>query len=162
MLLTPEFWVAVAFFAFVALVAYLGGFGQFLGGLDSRAKRIRAELDEARRLRDEAARILADYQRRRSEAEREVESIVAGAREEAERNSAEAHARLTEFVARRTAAAEAKIAQAERQAEADVRAAAADAAVKVSETILRERLGGEAAQDLVRRSLGEVRTGLRA
>ena len=158
----PEPWVAAAFVIFVVIVAYVGGFKQLTGSLDGRAKRIRAELDEARRLRDEAASVLADYKRRRSEAEREAEAIVASAREEAERTAADAHVRMTEFVARRTAAAEAKIAQAEVQATAQVRAAAADAAVQVSETILRERMTGDAAQDLVRRSLGDVRTRLRA
>ncbi|KAB1075178.1 ATP F0F1 synthase subunit B [Methylobacterium planeticum] len=162
MLLTAEFWVAVAFVVFMAIVWKVGGFGLMTKGLDGRAKRVRAELDEARRLREEAAAVLADYKRRRTEAEREAEGIVAGAREEAERAAEEGHARLNDFIARRTRAAETKIAQAEAQATAQVRAAAADAAVRVSETILRERMQGEAAQDLVRLSLGEVRNRLRA
>ena len=162
MLLTAEFWVAVAFVAFLVIVWRVGGFSMMTSGLDSRAKRVRHELDEARRLREEAAAVLADYKRRRTEAEREAEAIVAGAREDAERIAAEGHARLNDFVARRTKAAEAKIAQAEAQASAQVRAAAADAAVKVSETLLRERLQGAAAQDLVRASLGDVKSRLRA
>ncbi|GJE45114.1 ATP F0F1 synthase subunit B [Methylobacterium soli] len=162
MLLTAEFWVAVAFVIFMAIVWKVGGFGMMTKGLDGRAKRVRAELDEARRLREEAAAVLADYKRRRTEAEREAEAIVASARQEAERAAEEGHARMNEFLARRTKAAETKIAQAEAQATAQVRAAAADAAVKVSETILRERMQGEAAQDLVRLSLGEVRNRLRA
>lgn len=158
----PEIWVAVSFLIFVGIALYAGAGRMLTGGLDDRAKRIRNELDEARRLRDEAASVLADYKRRRAEAEKEAEAIVASAREDAERTAAEAHTRMTDFVARRTAAAEAKIAQAEVQAAAQVRAAAADAAVRVSETILRERMTGDAAQDLVRRSLGDVRTRLRA
>lgn len=162
MFLEAEFWVAVAFVVFLAIVWKVGGFNQMLGGLDGRAKRVRYELDEARRLREEAAAVLADYKSRRIEAEREAEAIVASAREEAERSAAEGHARMNDFVARRTKSAEAKIAQAEAQATAQVRAAAADAAVRVSETILRERLQGDAAQDLVRSSLGEVKNRLRA
>ena len=87
---------------------------------------------------------------------------IAGAREEAKRAAEEGHRKLDDFLARRTKAAETKIAQAEVQAEAQVRAAAADAAVKVSETILRERMQGDAAQGLIRSSLGEVRTRLRS
>ena len=162
MLLTAEFWVAVAFVAFLVIVWRVGGFSMMTSGLDNRAKRVRHELDEARRLREEAAAVLADYKRRRTEAEREAEAIVAGARQDAERAAAEGQTRLNEFVARRTKSAEAKIAQAEATATAQVRAAAADAAVKVSEVILRERMQGDAAQDLVRRSLGEVRTRLQA
>ncbi|KQT49926.1 ATP F0F1 synthase subunit B [Methylobacterium sp. Leaf456] len=162
MLLTAEFWVLVAFVAFLAIVWKVGGFDMMTGGLDTRAKRVRHELDEARRLREEAASVLDDYKRRRAQAEKDAEAIVAGAREEAERLNAEGHARLNEFVARRTKSAEAKIAQAEAQASAQVRAAAADAAVKVSETILKERLQGAAAQDLLRSSLGDVKTRLSA
>lgn len=162
MLLTAEFWVAVAFAIFVAIVWKVGGFGMMTQGLDSRAKRVRAELDEARRLREQAAAVLADYKRRRREAEEEAERIVADAQEEARRIDEEGHARLEDYIARRTKSAEQKIAQAEAQAAAQVRAAAADAAVTVSETILRERLQGNAAQDLVKSSLGEVKTRLRA
>jgi F-type H+-transporting ATPase subunit b len=162
MFMTAEFWVAVAFVVFMAIVWKVGGFKMMTGGLDSRAKRVRHELDEARRLREEAAGVLADYKKRRTEAEREAEAIVASAREEAQRIADEGHARLNDFIARRTKSAETKIAQAEVQATAQVRAAAADAAVKVSEVILRERMQGETAEGLVRQSLGEVRTRLRA
>lgn len=162
MLLEAEFWVAVAFVVFMAIVWKVGGFGQMTKGLDGRAKRVRSELDEARRLREEAASVLADYKRRRGEAEKEAETILAGAREEAERIGAEGRAQLGDFIARRTKAAEAKIAQAETQATAQVRSAAADAAIRVSEVILRERMQGEAAHDLVKASLRAVQTRLQA
>ena len=160
MLYEPEFWVAIAFLIFLGIVVWAGGLSALTEGLDARGKRVQAELDEAKRLREEAARVLADYRTRRAEAEREAEAIVAAAREEAERASREAHERMTDFVARRTAAAEVKIAQAEQQAFAQVRAAAADAAVLVSETILRETVQGEKAQELLAKSLADVRTKL--
>lgn len=154
---TPEFWVLVAFLIFGGIVWYVGGFTKIMDGIDGRAARVRAELDEAKRLREEAAAVLADYKRRREAAERDAQSIVAAAREEAERVQRESQERMTEFLARRTAAAEAKIAQAEVQAAQQVRAAAAEAAVKVSEAVLREQMRGEGGQDLLRRSLAEVR-----
>ncbi|HEY0354312.1 MAG TPA: ATP F0F1 synthase subunit B [Enterovirga sp.] len=157
-----EFWVGVAFVIFMAIAWKMGAFKSLLSGLDSRAKRIRAELDEARRLREEAAAVLADYQRRRGEAEREAEDLVASAREEAERIAREAHERMADFVTRRTAAAEAKIAQAEVQAQQQVRAAAADAAVRISEEVLREEMRAGAGQDLITSSLGEIRGKLNA
>lgn len=156
MFLEAEFWVAVSFFIFVAIVWKVGGFRAITEGLDQRGKRIRAELDEAKRLREEAAQVLADYKKRRGEAEKEAAEIVAAAKEEAERTAEEAHRRMEDFVKRRTATAETKIAQAEAQAMAQVRAAAADAAVQAAETILRERLAGEAAQELVSKSLADV------
>jgi F-type H+-transporting ATPase subunit b len=157
MLYEAEFWVAVSFVIFFAIVWKVGGFKTLMDSIDARARHIRAELDEARRLREEAAQVLADYRRRRDEAEREAEAIVAAARDEAERTAREAQERMTDFLARRTAAAEAKIAQAETQAAAQVRAAAAEAAVQVSEAILRDKVSGQAAQELLSRGLAEVR-----
>jgi F-type H+-transporting ATPase subunit b len=154
---TPEFWVLVSFLLFLALIWYVGGFTRILDALDARGRQVRAELDEAKRLREEAAKVLADYKRRQGEAEREADALVAAARDEAERIAQEAQTRLADFVTRRTAAAEAKIAQAETQAAQQVRAAAAEAAVRVSESVLRTELRGDAAQDLMRRSLGEIR-----
>ncbi|MCJ2131830.1 ATP F0F1 synthase subunit B [Methylobacterium sp. E-045] len=161
-MLDAEFWVAVAFVLFMGVVWKVGGFAQITKALDTRGRRVRSELDEARRLREEAATVLADYKKRRAQAESEAAAIVAGAREEAKRIADEGHARLNEFIARRTKSAETKIAQAEVQATAQVRAAAADAAVKVSEVVLRERLQGDAALSLVRSSLDEVKGRLRA
>jgi F-type H+-transporting ATPase subunit b len=157
MLFEAEFWVAVAFVIFVAILWKAGALRQITEALDQRGKRIQAELDEAKRLRGEAAQVLSDYRARRGEAEREAQEIIAAAKEEAQRTADEAHQRMEDFVKRRTATAEAKIAQAEAQATAEVRAAAADAAIQVSEAILRERMAGEAAQDLISKSLADVR-----
>lgn len=160
MLFEAEFWVLVAFLIFGGVIYYVGGFAKIMDALDARGRRVRAELDEAKRLREEAAAVLTEYKGRREEALREADAIVAAAREEAERVGREAHERMSQFVTRRTAAAEAKIAQAEIQAAQQVRAAAADAAVRVSEAVLRQEMAGAAGQDLLARSLAEVRTKL--
>ena len=157
---SPEFWVGVAFVIFLAIAWRTGAFRSMVSGLDARTNRIRGELGEAKRLREEAATVLADYKRRREEAEREAKAIVASAREEAERAAADAHARLEEFVRRRTASAEAKIAQAEIQATADVRAAAAEAAVRIAETVLRDEMRGPAAGAVLAQGLADVRAKL--
>ena len=151
-----EFWVAIGFLVFLGLLGWVGVHRTIGKVLDDRADRIKAELDEARRLRDEAAALLADYQRKRQEAEGEAQEIVSGAKAEAERLAIEAKARIEEFVARRTKMAETKIAQAEAQAAADVRAAAADAAVAAAETILRQQTKGELAGRLIARGIEDV------
>ena len=135
----PEFWVAVAFVILMAVFAYIGVHRTVLTALDHRADRIKAELDDARRLKDEAAKLLAEYKTRRASAEREAEEIISGARAEAERIAAEAKTKLEDFVARRTKTAEGKIALAEAQAVADVRTAAANAAVTAASTSCRNR-----------------------
>jgi len=160
MSLEPEFWVALGFFLFIGVLAYFGIPQKMLAALDSRGARIKAELDDARRLRDEAEGLLAEYRRKREEAEREAEAIIAGAREEAERVAAEAKARMEEFVARRSQVAENKITQAETQAIAEVRAAAAEAAVAAAEKILTQSAKGEVADRLLADGIRDVKAKL--
>ena len=156
----PETWVAIAFIILMAVFAWLGVHRTVLTALDHRAQRIKAELDDARRLKEEAAKLLADYQARRASAEREAQEIVTNARSEAERIAAEAKTRMEDFVARRTKTAENKIALAEAQAVADVRAAAAEAAVAAASTVLSQSVKGSVADDLLARGIAEVKAKL--
>jgi F-type H+-transporting ATPase subunit b len=154
----PEAWVAIAFLCFLGLLAYLGVHRKVIELLDQRQMRIKGELDEARRLRDEAQALLADFERKGRAAESEAEAIIASAKTEAERLATEAKSRMEDFVARRTKMAEAKIAQAEAQALADVRSAAADAAVSAAEKILSAAAKGKVAEDLLVRGIEDVKT----
>jgi F-type H+-transporting ATPase subunit b len=160
LLLEAEFWVAVAFVIFFALLAKMGAHRLIIGALDARAARIKAELDEAKRFRDEAQALLSEYQRKRTEADREADAIVVAARAEAERLAAEAKTKVEEFVARRTKMAETKIAQAEAQALADVRAAAAEAAVAAAERILSETTKGKVGDDLIAQGIRDLKAKL--
>jgi F-type H+-transporting ATPase subunit b len=153
----PETWVAIAFVILMGIFAWLGVHRTVFTALDHRADRIKAELDDARRLKDEAAKVLDEYKARRATAEREAEDIVANARAEAERIAANAKAKMEEFVARRTKTAESKIALAEAQALADVRAAAAEAAVTAATSILSRSVKGQVADDLLAKGIAEVR-----
>jgi len=156
MLLEPETWVAVAFVILMGGFAWLGVHRTVLTALDHRAERIKAELDDARRLKEEAAKVLAEYKAKRATAEREANDIVTNAKAEAERIAAEAKTKMEDFVARRTKTAESKIALAEAQAVADVRAAAADAAVRAASTILSQSVKGPLADDLLTKGIAEV------
>ena len=153
----PEFWVAVAFVILMSVFAYLGIHRTVLKALDHRSERIKAELDDARRLKEEAAKLLAEYKARRASAEREAQDIIASAKTEAERIASEAKTKMEDFVARRTKTAESNIALAEAQALADVRAAAADAAVTAASTILSQTVKGGLAEDLLTKGIAEVR-----
>jgi len=152
-----EFWVAVAFVLFVGVLGYFGVHKLLLKGVDDRRDRIKAELDEARRLKSEAQALLAQYERKQQEAEREAQAIVASAKVEAERMAAEAAAKIEDFVARRTKMAEDKIAQAEAQALADVRSAAAEAAVAAAETILTRSVKDKIADDLITKGIADLK-----
>jgi F-type H+-transporting ATPase subunit b len=156
----PEFWAAVAFVIFVGVLVRLGAPRLLVTALDDRAARIKAQLDEARRLREEAQALLAEYQRRRKDADRDADAIIMAAKDEADHLAADAKTKVEEFVSRRTKMAETKIAQAEAQALADVRAAAADAAVAAAEQILRETAKGKIGDDLIARGIADLKAKL--
>lgn len=135
-----EFWVLIPLLLFFALLIWKGAFKAMGSALDSRAEAISDELEEARRLREEAQTLLASYQRKQAEAEEQAKEIVERARRDAETMATKARADLADRIERRTAQAEAKIASAEAQALAEVRAKAADLAVNAAEDLMRSKL----------------------
>ncbi len=151
------FWSLVALVIFLGLLAYLKVPAMLGRSLDARADRIRNELDEARRLREEAQQLLAEYQRKRKEAEKEAADIIAAARREADMLASEARQRTEEYVARRSALAENKIAQAERDAVNEVRSRAVDIAVEAAGKLLAQRVDAKASADLFKSALKDVR-----
>ncbi len=155
-----EFWVLMAFLAFFAVVFYMKVPAQLTGALDARADAIKKELDEARKLREEAQDLLADYQKKSREAEEEAKSIIDQARREAETLAAETEKQLADSVARRSKMAEDKIARAEAQAIAEVRGSAVDAALKAAEKILAGKVTGSKSDDLIKQSLADIKAKL--
>ncbi|CAN5458240.1 ATP synthase subunit b 1 [soil metagenome] len=155
-----EFWVAVAFLILMGVFGYFGVHRTVLQALDHRRDRIQKELDDARRLKEEAVKLVEEYRARRASAEREAQDIVANAKADAERIASEAKAKMEDFVARRTKTAESKIAQAETQAIADVRAAAAEAAVTAASSIMTQSVKGSVADGLIVKGIQDVRSKL--
>lgn len=152
-----EFFVAVGFIIFVLLLGYLGVHKKITTALDHRTARIRAEFDEAARLRAEAEALLASFVKKKAAAEVEAAAIIAQAQTEAELIAREAHDRIAEFVKRRTKQAEDKIGAAEASAAAQVRAAAADAATKAAEIVLKSKAQGEFGEELVSRGITDLK-----
>jgi F-type H+-transporting ATPase subunit b len=145
--------------AFAALVVFLvfvwwvGGFKLIFGALDKRADNIRVQLEEAKTLREEASKALAEAERKAKEADALAEDIVKRAKADADAMMKQAKADLESKVARREAQAEARIARAEAEAEAEVRRAAADAATEAAREILS---GSKEADGLFDKALGEI------
>jgi F-type H+-transporting ATPase subunit b len=155
-----EFWVAVAFLILMGVFGYFGVHRTILQALDHRRDRIQKELDDARRLKDEAVKLVEEYRARRASAEREAQDIITSAKADAERIASEAKAKMEDFVVRRTKTAESKIAQAETQAIADVRAAAAEAAVTAASSIMTQSVKGSVADGLIAKGIQDVRSKL--
>jgi F-type H+-transporting ATPase subunit b len=154
------FWAFAGLLIFLAIMAYMKVPAMMGRGLDARADKIRADLDEAKRLRDEAAALLAEYQGKRKQAEKDAEEIVAAAKRDAETMAADAKVKTEEFVKRRTAMAEQKIAQAENDAINAVRSSAVDIAIAAAGKILGDKAGGNLSADLFKQSLNDVKSRL--
>jgi F-type H+-transporting ATPase subunit b len=159
-LATPEFWVAASFFLFLALLFYFGVHKKLAVVLDSRAERIAKELDEAKRLREEADKVLADYRRKQADAVKETEAIVAQAAKEAEILTAETRRSMQEHFERRMKLAEDKIGRAEAEALRDVRAAATDAAVAAAEIVIAAKMTPAEADKLVKQGIDALKSKL--
>lgn len=160
MSLDAEFFVALGFVLFVVLLGYMGVHKQLLAALDGRTNAIATELAEAQRLREEAAGVLASYEKKRAEVDAEAQAIIAKAKADAEALMRDATNRMIDFVDRHTRQAEEKISMAEEQARSEVRAAAADAAIKAVEIILHDKITGQLANDLIMKDIGELKSRL--
>ncbi len=151
-----EFWVGVGFVLVIVLLVWKGAPAMIAKMLDSRAAVIAAELAEARRLREEAARLLADYHAKAAGAEREAETILTEARAEAARFAELSRADLSTQIARRVKTAEDKIAQAETAAMQEIRALAADAAVAAAQKLIAARMDEQRAGHLIAESIKDL------
>ncbi|HET7335877.1 MAG TPA: ATP F0F1 synthase subunit B [Rhizomicrobium sp.] len=148
-----ELWVALGFFTVIGIMLYFR-VPAFIGAaLDARAAAISRELEEATRLRTEAASLLAEYKRKAQNAEAEAQTIITEAKAEAERFSVEAREQLTRQIARRGQIAQDKIAQAEQQAMAEIRALAADTATKAAEKLITAQMNETRSASLIASSI---------
>lgn len=153
-------WALVALVLFLGIVVYMKVPGMIGKALDQRADKIREDLAAAKSLREEAQALLAEYQKKRKDAEAEAAEIVAAAKREAEILSAEAKQKTEEFVARRTALSEQKIKRAESEAVDAVRAAAVDVAMAAAEKLIVANVDDKARADLFTQAIGDVKSRL--
>jgi F-type H+-transporting ATPase subunit b len=151
----PAFWVGLAF---VLVVGFLAKpiMRSVSGSLDGRADKIRAQIEEARKLREEAQALLAEYQRKQRDALSEAEHIVAQAKDEAIRMKAQAEKDLEHTIERRKAQALERIAQSEAQAIASVRNTAVDVAIAAAEKLITDQMNGDRQNALVDQSIKDL------
>lgn len=154
-MMTNSFWALVALILFFAVLAYYQVPARIKKSLHNRAERIAQELEEARRLREEAQQILAECQKKRFAAEQEAAEIIASAHRQAELVCADIQQKTEDYIQRRSKAAEQRIARAEGEAVALIRAAAVDKAVAAAGKIMAETIQSDKAEGerLFRQSL---------
>jgi F-type H+-transporting ATPase subunit b len=156
----PEFWVAVSFFIFIGVLVYFGVHMKVVSALDARALLISKELEEARRLREEAENVLADYRRKLGDVVTEVDNITALATTEAKTLAAETRQSLKEYFDRRIKLAEEKIARAEMEAVREFRSDAVDAAIAAAQNLIAAKLTPDRAKKLVSESIKALKSKL--
>lgn len=158
--LDATFFALVALVIFLGIVVYVGAFRKMGAGLDDRAKRIAKDIADAENLRKEAEALLAEYKKKRADAEKEAAAIIAQAKSDADEYAEETRRKLAESIERRTKQAEQKIAQAEAAAIKDVRSAVADIAIAAATALTAEQLKGSKGDDLIAESIAAVRARL--
>ncbi len=146
----------LAFSIFIGAMIYLKVPGMIMKSLDDRSAAIAKELHDARRLREEAEALLADYKGKAAAAEAEAKAIVDAAKEQAVAVAEETRASMTAAIKRREQQAEDRIAAAEAKAAAEVRSAAAEEAIAAAERLIRERMNDSSQSALVAEGLGEM------
>lgn len=149
------FWSTVALFVFLGGMVYIKVPKMIAGALDGKINQIQKDLDDAKKLREEAQALLAKYELKRKEAESEAGDIIEAAQDEAKRIAEEAKISLEEMIVRKTKAVELKIAQAETQAISEVRERSADVAVEAARALLVEQMGAQG-DDLVEAAIKDV------
>ncbi len=153
----PALFVLIAFLIVIGVFWRAGVHKMIVGGLDKRAAKIADEINEARKMREEAQELLAGYQRRQREAEEEAAAIIDAAKKDAKRLAEEARAKIAEQTERRIKSAEEKIARAEAQAISEVRGQTADLAIEAARTIIRDRMEGGAQGPFIDKAIAGLR-----
>lgn len=155
-LANTDFVVLLAFILFVGILLYAKVPARLTSALDARAVQVKADLDEAKALREEAQSILASYERKQKDVQAQADRIVATAREEAMTAAAEAKEELKASITRRLAAAEDRIASAEAAALRAVREQAVSVAVAAAGDLLAKQMTAEGADAMIEASIKEV------
>lgn len=153
---SPEFWVAIGFVILIGVMAWLKVGNMIGSALDARAAKIKANLDEAAELREEAQHLLAEYQRKQRDAIKEMEEMLARARDEAKHLADEAAQNLEAAMARREEMARDKIAQAEAEAIREVREIAIDVALAAAQKLITDGLNEARANQLLDAAIAEL------
>lgn len=152
----PAFWTSIGFAILLAFLIWKRIDRMITSGLDARAERIRATLDEAAKLREEAQHLLAEYQRKQRDTVKETEEIVAHAKTEAARIADKAKADLETAIGRREQMAIDKIAQAEADALRQVREVSVDLAIAAARALIAEKLDEESREKLIDDAISEL------
>ena len=152
-----EQYVSIAISIFILFLIFKVKVGKMISAaLDKRIAETVGQLNEAKSLRAEAEKLLADYQAKQQAAETEAAAIMAHAQTEADAMLASAKVKTDDLVERRRKMAEDRIAAAERAAIDHVKAAAANAAISAAHGHLKTKMDAPVKDRLVDTAIAEL------
>ena len=158
--LDATFFALVALVLFLGIVLWAGAHTKAGAALDARAAQIDKDINDARKLREEAEALLAEYKQKKLDAEKEAAGIIAQAKSDAAAYAEEAKKKLADSLTRRTKQAENKIAQAEAAAIKEVRSVATDRAIEAASRLIAENAKGKGGESLIAESIAAVKARL--
>ena len=161
---SAEFWklsntdliVLIAFFLFIGVLVYFKVPGMLTGLLDKRAEGIQSDLNEAKKLREDAQTLLASYERKQREVQEQADRIVTNAKEEATRAGEQAKEDIASSITRRLATAKDQIESAKASAIRDVRNQAVTVAIAAAQDVIAKQTMAADANKLIDDAIGEV------
>jgi len=152
----PASWTLVAFIIFVAIAIYLKAPSMIGKLLDEQIQRVKKELSDAIELKEEANALLAEYERKKEDAEKEVEIIIANAKERAKNYEQSALAKSEEIIKRQEAQSIEKINQAEIQAMSKIRKSIIEKSIDSAEKLVSEKISSKKSDQIFTDSLKDL------
>ena len=134
------FWVAISFVIFVGVLFYLKVPQKIYDSLDESIKKIKKEIDEAEKLKDEAKNILSEYETKISKSKQEVNLLIKKAQNESEKNIIKINEEFHNIFENRKKMAEEKIKQMKMQAIKDIKNSSVDIAIQALEKIIKNSI----------------------
>ena len=152
----PASWTLVAFIIFVAIAIYLKAPSMIGKLLDEQIERVKKELSDAIELKEEANALLAEYERKKEDAEKEAEIIIANAKERAKNYEQSALAKSEEIIKRQEAQSVEKINQAEIQAMSKIRRSIIEKSIDSAEKLVSEKISSKKSDQIFTDSLKDL------
>lgn len=156
----PQFWVAVAFFAFIAAV--FNPIRKILTtNLDAQIKDIKNKIEEAENLKNETQVTLSEIKQRQSDVQIEIKEIHKEAENKIKQLEETAETKLKDQIAKRQVLAELKIDQLAREANSVIQSHISSTAIAATILILQQKLNNEEQQKLIDKSIQELGSALK-
>jgi len=155
------FWVAVSFFIFLGALVYFKIPQKITEALNSSINSIKNEVDNAELLKDESKNILSEYEKKISNAKKEIKQMIETATEEADKNVIQANKEFYVQMENRKKNTEDRIKQMKSQALKDIKNASVKISIQAVEGLLKNSLDKNKLNKIYSSSVEETKLALK-